>query len=169
MRDGQPAIDVKVYQGEDPDALNNTEIGSFRIEGLSDVPAGNIIVTTFSLDVNGILHVSSREKRTGLEKKITIDNATARFEEQELDAARERLSALIEGEAKDVTIEAHETVQARALIEKAERLMESANPEDKEDLVNLLESVRDALAEGNADETQRAVAELSDLIFYLES
>ncbi len=169
MRDGQPAIDVKVYQGEDPDALNNTEIGSFRIEGLSDVPAGNIIVTTFSLDVNGILHVSSREKRTGLEKRITIDNATARFEEQELDAARERLSALIEGEAKDVTIEGHETVQARALIEKAERLMESANPEDKEDLVNLLESVRDALAEGNADETQRAVAELSDLIFYLES
>jgi molecular chaperone DnaK (HSP70) len=119
--------------------------------------------------VNGILHVSSREKRTGLEKKITIDNATARFEEQELEAARERLSALIEGEAKDVSIEARETVQARALIEKAERLMESANPEDKEDLVNLVESVRDALTDGNADETQRAVAELSDLVFYLES
>jgi molecular chaperone DnaK (HSP70) len=169
MRDGQPAIDVKVYQGEDPDALNNTEIGSFRIEGLSDVPAGNVIVTTFALDVNGILHVSSREKRTGLEKQITIDNATARFEEKELDAARERLSALIEGETEDATPEAGEGAQARALIDKAERLMESANPEDKEDLVDLVESVRDALAEGNTDKTERAVAELSDLIYYLES
>ncbi|MEA3274143.1 MAG: Hsp70 family protein [Pseudomonadota bacterium] len=169
MRDGQPAIEVRVYQGEDPDALNNTEIGSFRIEGLSDVPAGNVIVTTFSLDLNGILHVSSREKRTGLEKHITIDNATARFEEQELDAARERISALIEGEAEDVTPERRETVQARALIEKAERLLQSANPEDKEDLVDLVESVQDALANGDPEALERAVAELSDLIYYLES
>ncbi|MFY9975447.1 MAG: Hsp70 family protein, partial [Chromatiaceae bacterium] len=65
FHDGQRTILVHVYQGEDPDALNNTEIGSFRIDGLSDVPAGNVITTTFSLDVNGILHVSSREKRTG--------------------------------------------------------------------------------------------------------
>ena len=169
MQDGQKTIDVKVYQGEDPDALNNTEIGSFLIEGLSDVPAGNVILTTFSLDVNGILHVTSREKSTGLEKHITIDNATARFEEQELDAARERISALIEGEAEDVTPERRETVQTQALIEKAERLMESANPEDKEDLVDLAESVQDALAKGDADAVARAVAELTDLIYYLES
>ena len=44
------------------------------------MPAGNVIVTTFALDVNGILQVSAAEKRTGLEKHITIDNATARFE-----------------------------------------------------------------------------------------
>jgi molecular chaperone DnaK (HSP70) len=172
MYDGQQAIDVQVYQGEDPDALNNTQIGSFRIEGLSDVPAGNVIVTTFSLDVNGILHVTSREKRTGLEKHITIDNATARFEEQELDAARERLSALIggEGEAAPAGEPAkREAVQARALVEKAERLMERANPDDKEDLVDLVESVRDALAANDIAAMERAVAELSDLIYYLES
>ncbi|MCC7277016.1 MAG: Hsp70 family protein, partial [Chromatiaceae bacterium] len=64
--DGQQAIEVNVYQGEDPDALNNIEIGSFRIEGLSDVPAGNTLITTFSLDINGILEVTSREKRSGL-------------------------------------------------------------------------------------------------------
>jgi molecular chaperone DnaK len=173
LYDGQPAIDVKVYQGEDPDALNNTEIGSFRIEGLSDVPAGNIIVTTFSLDVNGILQVSSREKRTGLEKEITIDNATARFENQELDAARKRISALIDAEpqaiAEDETSERREATQARALIEKAERLLEGASAEDKEDLVDRIESVQDALAKGDAAVLERAVAELSDLIYYLES
>ncbi|MGA7982865.1 MAG: Hsp70 family protein [Chromatiaceae bacterium] len=177
MYDGQQAIEVKVYQGEDPDALNNTEIGSFRIEGLSDVPAGNIIVTTFSLDVNGILHVNSREKRTGLEKHITIDNATARFEHEELDAARKRLSALIEGEAELISTgeaggeasERRETVQARALVEKAERLLETASAEDKEDLVDLIESVRDAVAKGDNPALERGVAELSDLVYYLES
>jgi molecular chaperone DnaK len=173
MYDGQPAIDVQVYQGEDPDALNNTEIGSFRIEGLSDVPAGNIIVTTFSLDVNGILHVSSREKRTGLEKQITIDNATARFEKQELDAARERIAALIEAEPEPVgageTSERREATQARALVEKAERLLEGANADDREDLVDRIESVRDALSKGDPGPLERAVAELADLIYYLES
>ncbi|MCU0834111.1 MAG: Hsp70 family protein [Chromatiaceae bacterium] len=167
--DGQEAIDVRVYQGEDPDALNNTEIGSFRIEGLSDVPAGNVIVTTFALDVNGILHVSSREKRTGLEKHITIDNATARFEREELDAARHRLSALIgEGEVLEVA-ERREEVAARALVEKAQRLMEGANPEDREDLVDRLEAVQDALAGGDVAALERAVGELSDLIYYLET
>jgi molecular chaperone DnaK len=169
MYDAQKAIDVKVYQGEDPDALNNTEIGSFRIEGLSDVPAGNVIVTTFSLDVNGILNVSSREKRTGLEKHITIDNATARFEEQELDAARQRISALVDDEAEEVGPERRDEAQAQMLMEKAERLMEGANAEDKEDLVDLVESLKDARAKGDASGVERAVAELSDLIYYLES
>lgn len=167
--DGQTIIEVHVYQGEDPDALNNTEIGSFRIEGLSDVPAGNIILTTFSLDLNGILHVTSREKRTGLEKHITIDNATTRFEEQHLDAARERLSALIEGEVRDVTEEQRDSVQARALIEKAERLLDTANPEDREDLVDLIEAVRDRLDQDDPSGLEQARVTLADLIYYLES
>ncbi len=167
--DGQTIIEVHVYQGEDPDALNNTEIGSFRIEGLSDVPAGNIILTTFSLDLNGILHVTSREKRTGLEKHITIDNATTRFEEQHLDAARERLSALIEGEVRDVTEEQRDSVQARALIEKAERLLDTANPEDREDLVDLIEAVRDRIDQDDPSGLEQARVALADLIYYLES
>ena len=169
FEDGQTTIDVFVYQGEDPDALNNTEIGSFRIEGLSDVPAGNVIITTFSLDVSGILHVTSREKRTGLEKHITIDNATARFEQEELSDARQHLSSLIEGEASAVSSQQRETTQAQALIEKAERLMEGANPDDREDLVDNIESVRDALASGDAAALEHARDELSDLVFYLES
>ncbi len=178
--DGQSNIDVRIFQGEDPDALNNTEIGAFRVEGLSDVPAGNVIVLTLALDVNGILQVTAREKRTGLEKAITIDNATARLEQHELDAARERLSVLIDGEAQRTaadatagtdaeTSERREVVQARALVEKAERLMVDANPEDKEDLVNLVETVQDALSAADMAGLERAVAELSDLVYYLES
>jgi molecular chaperone DnaK (HSP70) len=145
------------------------------------VPAGNVITTTFSLDVNGILHVSSREKRTGLEAQITIDNATARFESDELAAARERLSALIDGDAldegpedvesatPDAAGERRETVAARALVEKAERLLEGANPEDRDDLVNGIEAVRDALGQDDAAALEQAADQLADLIYYLES
>ena len=169
LYDGQQIIEVNVYQGEDPDALNNTEIGSFRIEGLRDVPAGNILLTTFELDVNGILRVTSREKATGLEQRITIDNATARFEGAEFAAARERISSLIKGEFGTVSEEDREGVQARALIEKAERLMETANTEDREDLVDLIEGVRDALASGDETALAEAVTALTDLVYYLES
>lgn len=169
IEDGQKAIEVRVYQGEDPDALNNTQIGSFRIEGLSDVPAGNTIITTFALDVNGILHVTSREKRTGLEKHITIDNATARFEREELAAARARLSTLIGDTPEPSASARQEAVAARALIEKAERLMTDANPEDREDLVDRIEAVKDALASGDAPALERASAELADLLYYLET
>jgi molecular chaperone DnaK (HSP70) len=187
IEDGQPAIDVRVYQGEDPDALNNTEIGAFRIEGLSDAPAGNVIVTTFSLDVNGILKVTSREKSTGLEQRIVIDNATARFEQDTMAAARARIGALIDGdfsaepsdasEGADGTLgesvaasaERRDSVQAAALIEKAERLMETANAEDREDLVNLIETLRDAVAARDDVAIHEAMDGLSDLIFYLES
>ena len=168
--DGQEAIDVTVYQGEAPDALNNTEIGSFLIEGLSDVPAGNVIVTTFSLDLNGILHVSSREKRTGLEKRIRIENATTRFEQQEMAAARERIGALLPAYGEDVeTGTQRKHVQSLALIEKAERLMDTAVAEDQEDLVDLTEQLRDALSAGDVSAQQQASGELSDLIFYLDS
>ena len=185
IHDGQRAIMVSVYQGEDPDALNNTKIGEFLIDGLSDVPAGNVIITTFALDVNGILSVTSREKRTGLQAHITIDNATARFASDELSAARERLSALIDGydQAAEAAVDAaadggegprivgerREAVAARALVEKGQRLLEGASPEDRDDLVNGIEAVQDALTADDIPALELAVAQLADLIYYLES
>jgi molecular chaperone DnaK len=179
MYDGQESVDVKIYQGEHPDALQNTQIGSFRVEGLSDVPAGNVIVMRFELDLNGILKVTAEEKRTGLAKHIAIDNAMARFEAEELDAARKRLNTLIDGDADatadgarpptDGTDERREAVQAEALVEKAERLLDTVGADDREDLVNLIESVRDALSAGDIAALEPAMAELSDLIYYLET
>ena len=62
LYDHQDAVIVHVYQGEDPDALNNIEIGQFTVENLSKAPAGNPIVLQFSLDLNGIMNVTAREK-----------------------------------------------------------------------------------------------------------
>ena len=175
MFDGQDKVDVTVYQGEDPDALNNIEIGRFTVEGLRDAAAGNPIVLDFALDLNGILQVTAREKETGLEYSITIDNAIARFEQDKLDEARRRVQALFgeepragapEGESDRDSRRLH--VEARALVEKAERLLETAGAEDAEDLVDAIESVKDALS-GDDTSLQAAMDSLADLLYYLES
>ena len=171
--DNQECVEVMVYQGEEKDALNNTKIGSFQMEGLSKVPQGNMIIATFSLDINGILQVSAKEKDTGMEVSITIDNAMAQFEGQQMEEAKTRIGQLFEGEMdaeeESDKIRQREQTQARALIEKAERLMESAGEEDREDLVDMVEQLNDAQAKGSDREVQSAIEQLADLIFYLES
>ncbi len=174
--DGQQEVDVRIYQGEDPIASNNIEIGNFRVEGLSDVEEGNPVLLRLSLDLNGVLHVTATEKRTGLEKSIKIDNSLARIGEEGIEAAKERIGVLFDGAWS--TDEGSETgdseaqqgiVQARALIEKAERLLNNASPEDKEDLVDLIESVNDAIASQNMDALKTTTAELADIIYYMEN
>jgi molecular chaperone DnaK len=172
-QDGQRAITVNVYQGEDPDALNNTLIGSYRVEGLGNVPAGNLILITFSLDIDGILRVTSVEKETGLEKRILIEKAMTHFAPDELEAAHTRVQDLLSGQhaASNSPTGGHSgrlSVQAQALIEKAERLLTSVSAEDAEDLVNALEELHDAMANQDAPTLEQAINRLTDLIFFLE-
>lgn len=175
MHDNQKAVNVHVYQGENPDALQNIEIGQFTVENLSKVPAGNPIILQFALDLNGIMQVSAREKNTGLEKSIRIDNVLARFAEGELQTARERVNALFARTEADVAAKPagatdHQiAVQARALVEKAERLLDKASDDDREDLINLIEQIKDALAGENFATLSKPMGELSDILFYLES
>jgi molecular chaperone DnaK (HSP70) len=170
--DDQEAVDIKVYQGEARDALENTLIGSFRVEGLSKAPAGNIIVITFSLDLDGILHVTSREKKTGLEKGITIDNAFDRFDEARMEDAKSRIGQLFEGTLEsDDPVREHnrEATQARALIDKARNMLDTASEDDREDLIEMIENLEEALAGSDEAGLQDAITELTDLIYYLES
>ncbi len=141
------------------------------------MPAGNVILMRCELDLDGILKVTAIEKRSGLEKHIEIDNATARFEAQELGAARQRLASLIEGDAEPldedsagVDKEQHrEQVQAKALLNKAEGLLSSASAEDKEDLIDLIEAVRDTLDASDKEGLKRSTDALADLLYYLET
>ena len=82
-------------------------------------------------------------------------------------AARQRIDALIAGD--DAQQGQRESVKAQALMEKAERLLETAGAEDREDLVDGIEAVRDALAADDGLALEEAMAALSDLIFYLQS
>jgi molecular chaperone DnaK len=91
MVDDQEAWQVCVYQGDDPNALNNILVGRFLIEGLSAVPAGNEVLCRMDLDLDGILRVTATEKRTGLAKHITIEGATTALTSAEVAEARRRM------------------------------------------------------------------------------
>lgn len=168
MRDNQEAVEVRIYQGEDTDALNNIQIGEFMVEGLSQVPQGNPILVKLELDLNGILHVSAIEKNTGLEKSIVIDNAISRFEADEMAAAKKRIDAIF-GEQANEDDNHHTIVQAKALIEKAERMLDQASSDDREDIINIIEVIKDGISKQDISDLKDPMDELSDILYYLES
>lgn len=82
--DNQPAVTIKVYQGEREMALHNKLLGEFNLEGIPPAPRGlPQIEVTFDIDANGILHVSAKDKGTGKENKITI-KANSGLNEEEI-------------------------------------------------------------------------------------
>ena len=71
--DSQPAVTIKVFQGEREMASGNKMLGEFNLEGIPPAPRGvPQIEVAFDIDANGILHVSAKDKGTGKENKITI-------------------------------------------------------------------------------------------------
>jgi molecular chaperone DnaK len=71
--DNQPAVTIKVFQGEREIALSNKMLGEFNLEGIPPAARGTPqIEVSFDIDANGILHVGAKDKGTGKENKITI-------------------------------------------------------------------------------------------------
>ncbi|SOE47928.1 Chaperone protein DnaK [plant metagenome] len=71
--DNQPAVTIKVFQGEREIAAGNKALGEFNLEGIPPAARGTPqIEVKFDIDANGILHVSAKDKGTGKENKITI-------------------------------------------------------------------------------------------------
>src|SRR3954468_8334161 len=71
--DNQPAVTIKVFQGERDIASGNKLLGEFNLEGIPPSPRGlPQIEVSFDIDANGILHVGAKDKGTGKENKITI-------------------------------------------------------------------------------------------------
>jgi len=83
--DNQPAVDIRVLQGERQMANDNTELGKFILDGIPPAPRGMPqIEVTFDIDTDGIVHVSARDKGTGKEQSIKI-TAPHKLSEEEID------------------------------------------------------------------------------------
>jgi len=81
--DNQPAVTIKVFQGEREIAAGNKTLGEFNLEGIPPAPRGvPQIEVTFDIDANGIVHVSAKDKGTGKENKITIKANSGLTEEE---------------------------------------------------------------------------------------
>ena len=163
---------MRIFQGENADALQNIQIGQFRVEGLSKAPSGNEVVLDLALDRDGILHVTAQEKSTGLERRISIDQAVTRYDAANLQEARERIGALF-GEdgaepASDGDAGANDADVA-ALLDKARARLDAAGDEDRREMIDLMEAIRDARAADDAAALDQARSQLADLLFYLET
>jgi len=154
--DNQPAVTIKVYQGERKMAADNKSLGEFNLEGIPPAPRGvPQIEVTFDIDANGILHVSAKDKGTGKENKITIKansglsedeiqkmvkdaeaNAADDAKRRELAEAKNQADALVHSTRKSLgeygdKLEAGEKEKIEAACKALE---ESAKGDDKADI-----------------------------------
>ena len=144
--DNQPAVTIKVYQGEREMAAGNKGLGEFNLEGIPPSSRGTPqIEVTFDIDANGILHVGAKDKATGKENKITIKANSGLTEEE------------IQKMVRD----------AEANAEEDHRLRELAEAHNQGDA--LVHSTRKALTEhgdkleaGEKDSIEAAIKELEE-------
>ncbi|RZI41436.1 molecular chaperone DnaK [Herbaspirillum sp. HC18] len=146
--DNQPAVTIKVFQGEREMATGNKLLGEFNLEGIPPSPRGiPQIEVTFDIDANGILHVSAKDKASGKENKITIKANSGLSEEE------------IQKMVKDAELYADEDHKLR-------ELADARNQGDA-----LVHSTRKALSEygdklegGEKDKIESAIKDLEEVL-----
>jgi len=173
LYDDQEKVEIKVYQGEEPDALDNIQIGKYMFK-LTKGPEGSVILIHFDLDLNGILKIEAIEKATGRKINAVIENAFSKFSEEELSESKKRIEEMW-GEATDTEdMPDAEGVAAVAMppdlaeiLGKAQSKLDAASDEDQDEMVNLMEDIRDAASEGELDRARELGKELEEILFYI--
>ena len=167
--DNQPQVEINVLQGERPMASDNKSLGRFVLDGIAPAPRGMPqIEVTFDIDSNGILSVSAKDKGTGKEQKITIQNATNLKEEE------------VEQMKKDAEAHAREDEEKKGLAESRNKLdstifsgektlkdfADKVKPEDKEKIEEKLKEAKEVLVktDTNKDTLDKASEELSQIL-----
>ena len=146
--DNQPAVTIKVYQGERELVQHNKLLGEFNLEGIDPAPRGMPqIEVTLDVDANGILKVSAKDKKTGKENKITIKSDSGLSKEQ------------IEEMIRDAEANADADKKQRELIEsrnQADSVIHKVRTDLKE--------VESKLSEDQTKAIQDAIAKLEEAV-----
>ena len=152
--DNQPAVTIKVYQGEREMASGNKSLGEFNLEGIAPAPRGMPqIEVTFDIDANGILHVSAKDKGTGKENKITI-KANSGLSEEEIQRMVKDAELHAEEDKR-----AHELADARnqadALVHSTRKALtehgDKVDGSEKEAIEAAIKELEDAIRSGEKD------------------
>ena len=157
--DGQTSVEINVLQGERQMAYDNKSLGRFQLTNIAPAPRGvPQIEVTFSIDRNGIVHVSAKDKATGNEQDITI-TASTNLSEEEINQRVKEAEQYAEQDKKRKE-EAETLNRADSLIYETEKQLrdnaDKLSEEDKSTLQSELDAFKKIREGGNVDEIKNA-------------
>jgi molecular chaperone DnaK len=163
--DNQPAVTIKVFQGEREMASGNKMLGEFNLEGIPPSPRGlPQIEVSFDIDANGILHVGAKDKGTGKENKITI-KANSGLNEEEIQRMVKDAEANAE-EDKRMRELADARNQADALVHSTRKAIKDYGDKleaaEKEQIEAAIKSLEEATRGGEKAEIEAKTTALSE-------
>ena len=180
MSEVQEAIEIRVYQGEDRDALKNVKIGSFRIDGLNRTEEAydQGLLFTYHLDLDGMLKVHAVERATGREIRGVIENAMGHATGEDLAASKARVHELWNGSETvgipvpdapdDGAIPQAGPAEIQDTLARAKRTLEHAPEEDRDEIQSLVEQLSAASTEGRNEDVATIRRNLDEVLFFLE-
>ena len=163
--DNQPAVTIKVFQGEREIASGNKALGEFNLEGIPPASRGTPqIEVSFDIDANGILHVGAKDKGTGKENKITI-KANSGLSEAEIQQMVKDAELNAEDDKKKVEfVQAKNSAEAmvhsvkKSLVEYGEKL----DAGEKEKIEAAIKDMEEALKSDDKDAIESKNAALME-------
>lgn len=167
--DNQPQVEIHVLQGEREFAADNKSLGKFVLDGIAPAPRGvPQIEVTFNIDANGILHVSAKDKGTGKEQSITIQDS-GNLSKEDIEKAQKEAEAHADDDKKK-----REAIDARNALDSAiyqakkmpDEFKDKISDDDKKVIADAVEVAEKVQKDENADkETLEAAGKaLNDAI-----
>ena len=161
--DNQPAVSIKVYQGEREIAAHNKLLGQFDLTGIPPAPRGvPQIEVSFDIDADGILHVSAKDKGTGKEQSIQIKSDSGLTKEEIDQMVKDAELHAAEDQKRRETVEARNNLDA--LIYRIEKNLEELGSDVEADVADdvkkAIETARPVLDSDDIDKIKAATDEL---------
>jgi len=163
--DNQPAVDIRICQGERPMFSDNKLLGNFKLDGITPARRGEPqIEVTFDIDANGILHVSAKDKQSGKEQKISIQGSSGLSQDEIEKAKRDAESHAEEDRKRVEKVDAKN--KADNLVFSTEKqlgeLGDQAPAELKSMLEGKIQAVKDAIASDDVEKINSASSDLEN-------
>lgn len=165
--DNQPQVEIHVLQGEREMASDNKSLGRFVLDGIAPAPRGvPQIEVTFNLDANGILNVTAKDKGTGKEQSITIQDS-GNLSKEDIEKAQKDAEAHADEDKKK-----RESVDARNSLENAiyqaekmpDEFKDKISDEDKKVITDAVEEAKKHKDSTDKEELEAATKALNDAI-----
>ncbi len=165
--DNQPQVEIHVLQGEREFAQDNKSLGKFVLDGIAPAPRGvPQVEVTFNLDANGILNVTAKDKGTGKEQSITIQNS-GNMSKDDIEKAQKEAELHADEDKKK-----RETVDTKNQLENAiyqakkmpDEFKDKISDDDKKVIEEAVKAAEEKKDSDDKDELEAAMKALNDAI-----